>query len=219
MHQKSTVLVHPKVLKLRPDILQSINSSEPYGQHSGRHGQGGDDYCGLREFASGDRLGDIAWKVSARRGELVCVQRSRPSLSRIRVILDLTTPTKLLHCDKDARLLEEDAIALCASLLVEAVLQEQEVGLTILGFPSLEDSGMQSGKRQLNRLFASLSRIDLDASRDLMRIETATNRKKIGLVVIRPDSAWSHHTSRDVKCFSGTQLAELQSRVQRSESA
>jgi uncharacterized protein (DUF58 family) len=217
--QKSTVLVYPEVLKLQPDVLQSINSSEPYGQHSGRHGQGGDDYYGLREFVSGDRLGDIAWKASARRGELVCVQRSRPSLLRMRVVLDLTTPTKLLQCDRDARSLEEDAISLCASLLVEAVRQEQEVGLAILGTPSLEDAGLQTGQRQLSRLFASLSRINLDAVREPMRVEMVKNRKKIGVVVIRPDSAGPRQTSHNVKHFSGGQLAELQSRVQRSESA
>ena len=218
VRQKTTVLVYPEVLKLRPEVLQSVASSGLHGQRSSRHGQGSEDYYGLRELVSGDRLGDIAWKASARRGELVCVQRSRPSPPRIHFILDLSTPTELLQCDKDARSMEEAAISLCASLLVESVRQEQEIALVVLGFPMLETAGFHSGQRQLSRLLASLSRIHLDANRSKLHFGTES-KKNVGQAVIRPDSVRTNHALRDVKYFSGEQLAELQVRAKRSESA
>jgi uncharacterized protein (DUF58 family) len=137
----------------------------------------------------------------------------------VRVVLDLTTPTDLLQCEKDGRLMEEAAISLCASLLVEAEKQEQEIALTVLGLPLLKDVGLHSGQRHLGRLLASLSRINLDGVRATLRIKTATSRKKVGFIVVRPDRERPSKTSRDVRYFSGEQLAELQVRAQWSESA
>ena len=217
--QEVEVFVHPEIMQLRPSVLKTIVSSGPLGQRSNRRGRGGDDFYGLRELVSGDRLGDIAWKASARRGELVCIQRSRPSFPRLRVVLDLTTPTQALQCEGDARKLEEESISLCASLLVEAMRQEQDIALSILGFSTQGIGGFHSSKRHLSRLLTSLARVNLDSPREPMHINSVTAMKQSGLVIIRPDRSAPIHSLRDAWYFTPSQFEELQARSQRSESA
>jgi uncharacterized protein (DUF58 family) len=219
IRQEVDVLVQPKVVQLRPSVLQAIVSSGPLGQRSNRRGRGGDDYYGLRELVSGDRLGDIAWKVSARRDELVCIQRSRPSLPRLRVVLDLTTPTNALNCDEDPRALEEDSISLCASLLLEAVRQEQEVALSVLGFSMRGTGGFQSSQRHVSRLLSSLARIRLDTPREPIQTRSLVDMKQSGLVIVRPDRAAPIRSLRDAWYFTASQFGDLQLQSQRSETA
>jgi len=203
--QPTTVLIQPKVVALQPSVLRAIVSSGPLGQRSNRRGRGGDDYFGLRELISGDRIGDIAWKASAKRGELVCIQRSRPSLPKIRFILDLTTPTDELHCPGNSAELEEQAISFCASLLSEALRQDQEVALTVFGVKTRAVAGFHCGTRHLARMLSSLASINLTEARTTIPILPSVDIQQIGLCVIRPDlsapilslkSAWYFHASQ-----------------------
>jgi uncharacterized protein (DUF58 family) len=217
--QTVDVLIKPEVKVIRPSVLDAIVSSSPLGQRSNRRGRGGDDYFGLRELVSGDRLGDIAWKASASRGEIVCVQRSNPALPRIRIVLDLTTPTDGLSCENDSRKLEEDAISMCASLVVEAARQEQEVSMSILGFSMQGIENFHSGKRHVNRLLSSLARIRLDDVREPIQMRALADMKQTGLVVIRPDRAEPIRSIKDAWYFTALQFEELQLSSMRNEIA
>ena len=219
IHQDVRVLIQPKIVQLQPSVIHAISSSGPLGQRSNRRGRGGDDYYGLRELVSGDRLGDIAWKASARRGELVCIQRSHPSLPKIRVVLDLTTPTDALKCENDPRELEEQAITLCASLLAEAVRQEQEVALTVLGFTVIGSDKFHSSSRHLGRINSSLASIDLDAVRLPAKARPIHDMKHAGLIIIRPDRSLPSKAYSDAWYFTASQLPEFQLNHERSMSA
>jgi uncharacterized protein (DUF58 family) len=219
IRQAVDVLVQPKVVQLRPSVLRAIVSSGPLGQRSNRRGRGGDDYYGLRELVSGDRLGDIAWKVSARRDELVCIQRSHPSLPRLMVVLDLTTPTNALNSEHDPRKLEEESISLCASLLVEAIGQDQEVALSVLGYSMCNLGGFHSSQRHVSRLLSSLARIELNAIREPIQVSSIVAMKQSGLVIVRPDRAAPIRSLRDAWYFTALQFDELQLQTQRSEIA
>ena len=219
VRQITNVLVYPEIVSIRPSVLQAIVSAGPLGQRSNRRGRGGDDYYDLREFVSGDRLGDIAWKASARRGELVCIQRSRPSVSRVRVVLDLTTPTDLLKCEEDPRHAEEIAISLTASLLVEAMRQEQEVALSVLGFSLRSEGGFHTSQRHMSRMLASLSLIQLDAKREPIQPRSLVDMKHSGIVVVRPDQSVPIRSLRDAWYFTSSQFEELQRLQQRSDTA
>ena len=219
VRQITNVLVHPETVSLRPSVLRAIVSAGPMGQRSNRRGQGGDDYYGLRELVSGDRLGDIAWKASARRGELVCIQRSRPSVPRVRVVLDLTIPTELLKCEEDPRNAEEIAISLTASLLVEAMRQEQEVALSVLGFSMRSEGGFHASQRHLSRMLALLSLIRLDAKREPIQLRSLVDMKQSGIVVVRPDNSVPIRSLRDAWYFTSSQFEELQRLQQRSDTA
>jgi len=217
VRQEVDVLVQPEVVPLRPSILHAIVSSGQLGQRSNRRGRGGDDYFGLRELVSGDRLGDIAWKASAKRGELVCIQRSRPSLPRVRVVLDLSTPTEELHCDEDKRTLEEQAISLCASTIVEAMRQEQEVALTVFGFSLQGVGNFHSSQRHIHRLLSSLAKIQLDLDREPIQIRTLAALKQSGLVVISPDRATPIQSLKDAWYFTAQQFGSLKRENERSK--
>ena len=207
--QPATILVQPTVEQLKPDVIAAVITEGPLGRRSKRSGRGGDDFFGLKEFTSGDRLVDIAWKTSAKRGELVCVQRSISAPPRIRVILDMTTPTEQLECEGDKRMLEEQAISLCASLLTEASSQGHEVGLTILGVTESCNAGMHSGSRHLGKLCSSLAKIKLDEDRLPMPARLGFNATHAGLIVIRPDQTKPIQQAKDAWYFTASQFEHL----------
>lgn len=207
--QPTVVLIQPKVVALQQSVLRAIVSSGPLGQRSNRRGRGGDDYFGLRELISGDRIGDIAWKASAKRGELVCVQRSRPSLPKARFILDLTTPTDELQCSGDSRELEEQAISFCASLLSEALRQDQEVALTIFGAKTRAVAGFHCGARHLARMLTSLASIDLNQPRVPAVYLPSADIQQNCLCVIRPDRSAPIPLLKNAWCFHASQLEDV----------
>lgn len=209
-NQEVHVLVQPQVFILRPSAIQAIVATGPLGRRSRRRGRGGDDYYGLREVTTNDRLGDISWKASAKRSELVCILRSKPAPPRIRVILDLTTPTDELKCEVDARGLEEQSISLCASVLTEAARQGQEIALTVLGCQTQFSPTLHSGTRHLGKLLSALAMIDLDSQRLPMPINPIKPSQQSGVVVIRPDRSLPIHSIGEAMYLTGFQLPELQ---------
>ncbi len=209
--QSGRVLVQPAVHELHAGVLQAIIAEGPMGQRSQRRGRGGDEYYGIREQRTGDGLRDIAWKASARRSELICIERSRPSPPRVRVVLDLSTPTAQLKGEGDdlhtLRAVEESAISLAASVLAEALRSGHEFGLHILGVAAAPDPGLRGGPRHLDRLLTQLATIDLDAARSGGQI--AWHRHQGGLVVISPDRVRARGVPVDALCLSGRQLPTL----------
>ncbi len=209
IHQPWQVLVQPELHQLRPDVLQSIVSDGPMGQINMRRGRGGEEFYGIREFQSGDSLRDVAWKASSRREALICIERSRPSPPRLRVILDLTTPTDALQCDEDARTVEEKSISLAASLLAEALRQGHEFALTVLGISTQRDVGLRSGTRHLDRLLGVLACIDLDKKRVVSSDRIVRNSERVGRVVVRPDHSQTLGLSGNTWFFTGSQFDDL----------
>ncbi len=208
-HQKVKVFVQPHVFALRPSTIQAISSTGPLGRRSRRRGRGGDDYYGLRELTSSDCFGDIAWKASAKRDELVCILRSKPAPPRVRVILDLTTPTQELRCETDKRECEEQAISLCASLLTEAVRQDQEVALTVLGCEIDISGSLHSGSRHLGKLLSALAMINLDSQRFPMRLPALRSSQQTGLCIVRPDRSLPLQSVGDALYLTAIQIPDV----------
>lgn len=210
VNQPWRVLVQPEIHKLRPNVLQAVISEGPMGQRSMRRGRGGEEFYGIREFQSGDSLSDVAWKASSKRETLISVERSRPSPPRLRVILDLTTPTHALDLlEKSAKKTEEDTISLAASLLVEAHAHGHEFALTVLGIPVARDVGLRSGQRHLDRLLGTLAGLELDQDRLPLQQHLLRNFERVGRAVIRPDRSQHFGVLGNSWFFTGTQLAEL----------
>ncbi|MBC8202958.1 MAG: DUF58 domain-containing protein [Planctomycetes bacterium] len=209
IHQPWQVLVQPELHQLQPNVLRSIVSDGPMGQKSMRRGRGGEEFYGIREFHNSDSLGDVAWKASSRRESLVCIERSRPSPPRLRVILDLTTETDKLQCEGDARSTEEKSISLAASLLAEALRQGHEFALTVFGVPTQRDVGLRSGPRHLDRLLGVLARIELDQKRVSASHSLLRDSERVGRVVIRPDHSQKLGLSGNTWFFTGSQFEDL----------
>jgi uncharacterized protein (DUF58 family) len=202
------VLVQPEIHRLRPNVLQAIISEGPMGQRSIRRGRGGEEFYGIREFQAGDTLGDVAWKASSRKDTLVSIERSRPSPPRLRVVLDLTTPTNYLQC-RDARTMEEQSISLAASLLAEALRQGHEFALTVLGLTTSPDVGLRCGQRHLDRLLGTLASLNLDDERQKIQQQMLRNFERVGRVVIRPDRSEKVGLTGNDWFFTGSQLHAL----------
>lgn len=209
--QPQHLLVYPSVHPLRDRVLRSLAPQGPDGRRTiDRKGQG-DDYFGIRQLRTGDSIRDIAWKLSAHRDELLGIERSSPSPPRVRIVLDLSTPTDALQVDGDepvtARQLEEQAISLAASLVDAAIERELEVAVTVLGVqdPSLP---FRAGSWHVHRIMTLLAGIDLDAGR-VEHAGPVSELEHAGLIVIRPDRVRPLNAREDALYFTGRQLPEL----------
>jgi len=163
--QERTVVVTPQVVPLRRGVIGSLTSASNTGTSIGRGIGPGEDPAGLRPWRHGDRVRHVAWHRSTMPGELVVVERTEPERPRVRLVLNLSTPTAALRsADGDPRLLEERAIVLAASLASAANDEGLEYGLEVLGFPEAV-SPCRRGGRQCTRIHRLLGELDLDAPR------------------------------------------------------
>ncbi|MCH2132325.1 MAG: DUF58 domain-containing protein [Phycisphaerales bacterium] len=204
------VLVHPAIIRLRSNVVRSIVGSGAVGRRGvNRHGNGL-DYFGTRPVRTGDGLRDIAWKISARRDSLVAIERARPSAPRLRVVLDLSTPTDKLQVSDDeaipARELEERAISLAASILRDASGRGYDAGLSVQGIRTSPHQ-LRGGTRHFGRMLATLADLDLD--QDRRPWASLPERERAGLVVIHPDRVRRTLNRQDAWHLTARQLDEL----------
>ena len=84
------VLVYPAELQLNTQLLrrpETIISGELYDQN--RKGQDVSEVSGLRDYAEGDSLGSIHWKLSSKLDNLVVREFGYPSNYNILILYDL----------------------------------------------------------------------------------------------------------------------------------
>jgi uncharacterized protein (DUF58 family) len=215
LDQPQHTLVYPRLYELRRNVLRSIDTPGPVGTRITQRPGGMDDYFGLREYRSNDSVRHIAWKRSASIDQLVCVERSVPSPPRIRVVLDLTTPTdKLRIAPSDAhsaRDLEERAISLAGSVIHQASMAGFEVGLTVLGMrgPMTSHFAVRRNHWHTRKLLAALASINLDGEREQTPFTLLTDTERSGLLVIRPDRVQPISDRPDVVYVTARQLEKL----------
>lgn len=189
--QRTETLVHPRVLPLRDDLLSSLTKGGLGGFRLSSSQGAGDDYFGVREYRPGDSVRQIAWKRVAAGQGIVSIERSSSTPPRIRVVINLRTPTDQLRVSErgeSARELEESAISLAASVISLAERQGYEVGLTVLGL-ALPRSPLRRGHWHIEKLMATLAQIDLDAARDGEAQLPDADRDRAVIVAIHPDRA------------------------------
>lgn len=124
------------------------------------------DYVGLREYLPGDSLRRIAWRASARTGELVVREETRPSAGRLWVELELDALPERGGGDVGAvERANERAISVAAGLILEASRAGVAVGLSVPGVGvRREPVDAPSGRALPSRvglLLDDLARIDL----------------------------------------------------------
>jgi len=147
----ASVVVRPAVAPLRRSVLQQTRARSETGSSSVDALGMGEDFFGIREYHSGDSLRQIAWKPSARTGQLLVVQRTSPAPARLWVVLRFPAQGR----SED---LDERALCLTASVISEAVANHMLVGLLIPG------AGVRvaqaSGRRHLDKLMLHLGQLD-----------------------------------------------------------
>jgi uncharacterized protein (DUF58 family) len=209
--QPQQCLIHPEVKPLQDRVLKSLAPMGLLGAGFSQQSGSGDDYYGLREVGVFQPLRQIAWKVSARRENLVGIERSLQTRPRLNVVLDLRIPTNKLEVEghdlKLARKYEEEAITLAASLLKMAQRNQIDTALHILGLPGVE-GGLRHGTWHRLRLTAALAMLDLDEPRQ----ETSAapgDFERAALIVIQCDLVRPLSGRQDAWYYTASQLPLL----------
>lgn len=206
IRKRAEVLIHPEILPIRVDLLARISTGALGGHRLSRRGGGTDDFFGIREYRSGDSVRHIAWKRLAGTGQLATVERGRAVPPRVRVLLDLRTPTDALRTapGEDARMLEERAISIAASLLALADRLGYEYALSVGGV-EMPHVALRKGHFHLEKTMSLLAAIDLDARRTPGNGLSSSDERAILVCVhpdradpsAAPDTAW-HFTARQI---------------------
>ncbi|MBT8485147.1 MAG: DUF58 domain-containing protein [Phycisphaerales bacterium] len=208
-------LVFPPVLPLRQRVLDAIVPAADVGMKITQHPGAGDDYYGIRELRPGDSLRHIAWKRTANRDQLLCVERTRPNPPKLRVMLNLSrAPAE----DGDAaaatrRRREELAIILAASIVEAADASGLEVGLSVLGLATAPIPPRRSHWHR-NKIMAALAEIDLDQPRLPALRSPAVEMERIGVAVVHPGRADLAVAREDAWHFTTTQMHHLVDRTE-----
>ncbi|UCD74231.1 MAG: DUF58 domain-containing protein [Phycisphaerales bacterium] len=210
--QLQHTFIHPRLYELRRRVLDTVVPHSDVGTRISSRPGAGDDYFGLREYRPGDSLRHVAWKRTATRDELICIERSRPSPPRIRVVLNLSKATADLCGDElafeQARDLEEQAISLAASFVHLADLAGYAVGLTVSG-GDLPAIPVRGSRRHRSRIMAGLASIDLDRARKSTGTLPVSDADRSAMVIIHPHAIDPKLGRVDGWHLSAVQLAAL----------
>lgn len=98
-----------------PTITKALGVIE--GAHRSKRRGGCDDMLDIRPYEVGEEVRLVDWKISARVGNMMVVQRERPSTTRMWLILDASEPM-LAHTPSDERAID---VAVTSLLMNAAV--------------------------------------------------------------------------------------------------
>lgn len=188
IEQPQHTLIYPQILPLKSHVVSTLAPLGLSGVRLSRQTGPGEEFFGAREYRPGDSVRQIAWKRSAGLDQMITIERTRPSPPRLRVVLNLKTPTAELRVDSPAPIppeqLEEQAISLVASILSAAASQGYETGLTVLGV-DLSPTPLRRGHWHLQKMFAALASISLTDTRT--RPMPMAEGERAAVVVVHPD--------------------------------
>ncbi len=153
--QPQGAIVHPSPAPVRPGLLRALGPQGDGSAAALRSAGVGGEYYGLREYAPGDSHRLIAWRASARTGQLVVRQTSRPAPRRLWIVLELEPR---LGSDERADSLREEAVSLAAGVATAAFEQGYAVGLS-LGAEGTRLAA-RSGRSALRALLTELALFD-----------------------------------------------------------
>ena len=182
--QPQHTLIYPRLYEMRRNVLAIVAPQGLAGSRMSPQTGAGDEYYGMRDFRPGDSVRNIAWKRSACLDRLVCLERTRPTPPRVRVIVNLTAPQA--GNANGLKPLEELAISLAASIIATADRSGFEVGLSLPGTDRPELLIRRSHWHR-EKMMAALSSINLERPRRPPGHNVSTQRERAGQIVIHPD--------------------------------
>ncbi len=156
--QQQSVLVYPRLVPLRRRSLEGLFAEHHFSGQSRRVGWRSEDFYGLRDYVPGDSPRLIAWKPTARTGEVVVREHAGGSARRVWIVLSIArrAPGVPPAATESA---EEAAISLAASLADEALRAGLSVGLSAPGLGVLIPIGANA--RQRSAILEALARLDV----------------------------------------------------------
>lgn len=163
--------VAPRTRPLTADVRRAIASAGDARHAAARRAGTGDEFFGLREYVRGDPPRRVAWRASARTGQLLVRVNSH----------DVTDEhTLLLLLDPDDHHASEAAIELAASVAEDTLARGGRVGLRAPGHDV--DIAPGSGWRHRTALTLALARLDVGLARPAAGA-ARPNRREAAVVV------------------------------------
>lgn len=166
-------VVYPVELPVCQGVLRKLSVRADSGVGGAVSPGLGDEFYGLREYSDGDSPRWIAWRRSARTGQMVVRQNTTPTPRQLWVVLDIRDGA-------ESRLVER-AIAIAAALIRAASREGAAVGL------SIPRTGLavhpQVSGRSLRNMLDHLAEFDIDAVSQGSAIPDAALRSVASAVV------------------------------------
>ena len=169
------VLIYPALWRIHRRMLYRLSNVDPYGHKRQAQAGGHEEFFGMRQYRVGDSLKMVDWKRSARTGQLVTREMTRPSPPQMMIALDLSQrpasaqPTRTRgkrrrRAQGDHQPVDpvETAISLAASLVCDAYFHGYQVGLMVAG-AAFEGYAMHHSLPHRRKLLESLSLLDVAA--------------------------------------------------------
>lgn len=166
----TVALIRPRAIAPPTGLLREATRDPADGDATSRAIGRADEFFGLRDYAPGDTMRQIAWRASARSGELVVRENVSHAPTRLWVGLAPLRPGEVADAAL-ADALTEGAISLAAGLLEEAGRMGIDVGLFAPGLlshapaPEREGEGLliapRAGPAHVGRLLDALATLDL----------------------------------------------------------
>ena len=123
------VIIRPAVVGLVGGLIEGCVRDDRFASGSGSTPQRVGDFFGLRDYVPGDSPRTIAWRASARAGELVVRECANPVRTAVWVVLSIENDTQNHQQDDPER-----AISLAASLVMQGDALGIDVGLSVPGY-------------------------------------------------------------------------------------
>jgi len=181
IHEGGDVVVYPRVRAVRPAALDAARGSGDVPRLT--RGMG-DEFFGLRGYVPGDDLRHIAWRISARKDELVVKDMAHETSRYVLFVFDARA--RLGMPDFEERF--EEAIELVASLGTTLLQRQFRVGLLTAGLHLPEDEG----KAQATRLLDALARLEPEPETMLdpfSRVALIEETHRVIHIYVSPDPA------------------------------
>jgi len=145
MHQHRTLIIRPRIVSLRPDLLSRLRARGPRLAGARPIAGHGDEFIGLRDYSPGDSPRTVAWRASARAGTLLVRQTAVPAPARLWIHLHPSLAEATPHE-------QEIGVTLAASVAALADQENYAVGLRGFGVAVLPRPGRRSIERVMDAL-------------------------------------------------------------------
>lgn len=140
-----TVVVYPRVRPVRPSVVRQLSGVRAVPRI--RRGDS-DEFFSLRDYVAGDDVRQVAWRVSARRGNLVVREFAHGICRSITLVLDTTRRGDIENFEERF----EDAVELAASLAITFLNQQYSVAVVTCFSRLPEGEGSNHGYKALDLL-------------------------------------------------------------------
>lgn len=189
------IVVYPRITPLR---AVGLDSAAGAGDAPRLTKADGNEYFSLRDYVPGDDLRRIAWRVSARMGNLIVRELEHETVRFVTIVFDARFDPKSMAPERHENDPDDDtfeqAVEMAASLAV-SLLQRQYTVAVLANDRSLNEGEGQSHVLKVLDFFARIEPLQLNAPDVYGRIRQIDNPYTTYLCISPDPDAWGTHVS------------------------